>query len=304
MSEEEMHIDAPAPGIADEQVDALIRQVGERVRAARKVAGMSRRELSERSGVSPRYLAQLESGEGNISIGLLKRVALALGERIEALIASPGPSQEEARIAALYSRADGKTRARVRQILDPDGAGEDRAERICLIGLRGAGKSTLGALVAKDLGMPFIELNREIEKEVGMPVGEIMALYGAEGYRELEAETLERIGGGHSRVMLAVAGGIVSEPRAFETALSRFHTVWIKATPEDHMNRVRAQGDLRPMAGNPQAMAQLRQILESREARYARAAYQLDTGGKSVEVSRDELRALLVDNNVAQPASD
>ena len=290
------------PEAMDAQVDALIRLVGMRVRAARNDAGMSRRELSERSCVSPRYLAQIEGGEGNISIGLLKRIALALGTPVEALIAADGPKgTEDARIAALYARADARIRARVRQILDLGNRRQDRMERICLIGLRGAGKSTLGALVARDFGMKFVELNREIEKSAGIAVGEIIALYGDEGYRQLEAETLDRTIAEETRVVLAVAGGIVSDPQAFDRALHRFHTVWLKAAPEEHMNRVRAQGDLRPMAGNPQAMAQLRQILKSREAQYAQAAYQLDTGGKSVETSHAELRALLIENDVARP---
>lgn len=292
----------PKAGSTDEQVDALIQLVGNRVREVRNAKSMSRRELSERSGVSPRYLAQLEGGEGNISIGLLKRIAIALQMPIEALISEADCARsDEKEIAALYARADARTRTRIRQILDPERWRLERAERICLIGLRGAGKSTLGTRIARDFGMKFIELNKEIEKSAGMPVAEIIALYGDEGYRQLESETLERISVSETRVVLAVAGGIVSDAQAFKRALDRFHTIWIKAAPEEHMNRVRAQGDLRPMRGNPQAMAQLRQILKSREAQYAQAAHQLDTSGKSVETSFAELRDLLIENEVARP---
>ncbi len=285
-------------------MDALIRLVGARVRARRNELRMSRRELSERSGVSPRYLAQLESGEGNISIGLLKRIAIALDTPIETLTTSEVPKcADEAFVAMLYRHADVHIRTRVLQILDPERRWKEKAGRICLIGLRGAGKSTLGTLIARDFGMEFIELNRKIEQSAGMPVGEIIALYGQDGYRQLEAEALDGVIADHDRVVLAVAGGIVSDERAFERALASFHTVWIRAQPEEHMNRVRAQGDLRPMAGNPQAMAQLRQILKSREAQYSRAALDLDTSGKSVETSRAELCELLQMNEVARSES-
>lgn len=279
-------------GSPDAAVDTLIRTVGQRVQAARKAARMPRRELSERSGVSPRYLAQLEGGGGNISIGLLKRIALALDVSLEALVCDDDPATTEAlELATLYCSADTSTRARVRAVLDVDGS--DKAQRICLIGLRGAGKSTLGARVAKDLGMPFVELNREIETRAGIPLAEIIALYGEEGYRRLETECLEQIAQDHGRLVLAVGGGIVASEATFASVLSRFHTVWIKADPSEHMDRVRAQGDLRPMAGNPEAMSQLRQILSSREAHYARADYQLDTTKETVDVSVAKLRALL-----------
>ncbi len=286
-------------GVADGRVEALIRMVGDRVRAARKAAKISRRELSERSGVSMRYLAQLESGEGNASIGILERIALGLDQPLEAFLVRDDPLTVEAsHIAALYRTADAATRTRVLEVLDPDRQRRDKAERICLIGLRGAGKSTLGALIAADLSMPFIELNVEIETEAGIPVSEIFALYGEEGYRQLEADTLERIIAEHTRIVLAVAGGIASKGDTFARVLARFHTVWLKAQPGEHMARVRAQGDLRPMAGNPQAMAQLRQILRSREADYAQAAYHLDTSEKSVAASHADLRDLLLSNDV------
>jgi len=284
-----------------EKALSLIQLVGTQVRAARTGVGFSRRELAERSGVSMRYLAQLEGGEGNISIGLLQQVATALELPIEALITETTSQTAELRhVTALYQKADVATRARALQVLDPTRERKSKAERICLIGLRGAGKSTLGALLASDLGVPFLELNTEIEARIGVPVREIIALYGEDGYRQIEAETLNKIIATHERLVLAVAGGIVSSPQTFDNVLTDFHTVWIKAQPSEHMDRVRAQGDLRPMAGNPQAMEQLRQILKTRERHYAKASYQLDTSGQNIQTSRAELNALLKAHNISK----
>ena len=284
-----------------EKALSLIQLVGTQVRAARTGVGFSRRELAEHSGVSMRYLAQLEGGEGNISIGLLQQVATALELPIEALITETTSQTAELRhVTALYQKADVATRARALQVLDPTCERKSKAERICLIGLRGAGKSTLGALLASDLGVPFLELNTEIEARIGVPVREIIALYGEDGYRQIEAETLNKIIATHERLVLAVAGGIVSSPQTFDNVLTDFHTVWIKAQPSEHMDRVRAQGDLRPMAGNPQAMEQLRQILKTRERHYAKASYQLDTSGQNIQTSRAELNALLKAHNISK----
>lgn len=273
---------------------AVIRSVGARVRLARKDKGMSRRELSERSGVSPRYLAKLEGGDGNISIGLLHKVSLALGTSAEQLLAGQEAQNEDARrVAEMYRRADAATRARVLQVLDPDHLRAQKAGRLCLVGLRGAGKTTLGARLAKDLDVPFVELNTEIETSAGMPVAEIIALYGQEGYRQFEADTLSDIIQRHDRAVVAVAGGIVSDENTYYQVLSRFHTVWIRAAAGEHMDRVRAQGDMRPMQGNPQAMIQLRQILKAREALYGQADHQLDTSGKSPEASHADLLRLV-----------
>jgi XRE family aerobic/anaerobic benzoate catabolism transcriptional regulator len=153
------------------------------------------------------------------------------------------------------------------------------------VGLRGAGKSTLGSMAGKELGIPFVELNSEIESQSGMPVSELMALYGQEGYRQLEAQAINRIIATHDSLILAVAGGIVAEPETYTNVLAHFHTIWIKARPDEHMARVRAQGDERPMAGNPEAMEQLRSILTSREALYGRSLAQLDTSDQTVDQS-------------------
>ncbi|MBS8226488.1 helix-turn-helix transcriptional regulator [Vannielia litorea] len=275
-------------------VDRLIGRVGERVRKARELRGLPRRVVSELSGVSPRYLAQLEAGEGNISIGLLKRVAIALDHRIEWLVGEDDPWTSEAmRVADLFASATAETRARVLDMLSPEPPARLRGQRICLIGLRGAGKSTLGEALGARLGLPFIELNREIEEQSGMPVNEVMALYGQEGYRKLEAQAVSRITATHEALILAVAGGIVAEPDTYKSLLAQFHTVWLKASPEEHMGRVRAQGDTRPMAGNPEAMEQLKSILRSREALYERAEAQLDTSGRTFETTLDALEALV-----------
>jgi len=238
--------------------------LGERVRDARADKGISRRVLSELSGVSQRYLAQLESGKGNISIGLLLRVADALGASLEELVTQQ--------------------------------AGALRAKRIALIGLRGAGKSTLGKLAATGLGVTFLEVNADIERASGMPVHEVFALYGPEGYRRLERQALERIAATQSSLILAVAGGIVSDPETFSFLLLHFHTIWLKAAPEDHMARVQGQGDERPMAGHSDALADLRKILARREALYARADADVDTSGTTPQESLEKLLKTIENN--------
>jgi XRE family aerobic/anaerobic benzoate catabolism transcriptional regulator len=175
------------------------------------------------------------------------------------------------------------------QILNPEPPTDMRARRICLIGLRGAGKTTLGRLLGESLDIPFVELNREIEEQSGIPVNEVMALFGQEGYRRLERQALERIVANRDCLALAAAGGVVSEPETFHFLLGRFHTIWLKAAPEEHMQRVRAQGDERPMAGNPKAMEELNAILKSREALYTRAEVTVDTSGRTVPESAAEL---------------
>ena len=299
---ENQHDNELSPAQIEQSVNALISLIGLRVRSARKEKGLSRRALSELSGVSQRYLAQLESGDGNTSIGLLKRVAVALDLSIQTIVADNDQlSKEAAVIAERYRKADASTRTQVQQVLDPGTSRHLKAERICLIGLRGAGKSTLGALVASELDLPFVELNSAIENRVGIPVSEIIALYGQEGYRELESECLDNIIDTEKRLVLAVAGGVVADATTFNQLLSTFHTIWIKASPNEHMERVWAQGDMRPMADNPEAMRQLRQILKQREGHYKRASYYLDTTGETPEASLVQLCEIIVNEGLLKP---
>jgi XRE family aerobic/anaerobic benzoate catabolism transcriptional regulator len=275
-----------------QDVDAFIATVGERVRQARQRKGIARRVLSELSGVSQRYLAQLENGDGNISIGLLYRVARALDHRVEWLVGADDPwGSEAANLAELYRSAPAALRRKVMDLLTAAQPAQLRRQRVALIGLRGAGKSTLGRGLGSALSIPFVELNRDIEEQSGMPVADVMALYGQEGYRRLERQALERVVATSDQVVLAVAGGIVSEPETFAFLLRHFHTIWLKAPPEIHMKRVLDQGDVRPMAGNPQAMAELTSILTSREALYAKAESAIDTEGRSIEESARDLVA-------------
>jgi len=294
----EIEVAADADGDTDCEVSELLMQVGARVREIRKSQRMSRRELSERSGVSPRYIATLEVGQGNVSLGILKKLSLAMNTPLSILVSDKQSyAPEHERLLALYNTADSAIRSRVMQLLDTTEQ-RRKSQRICLVGLRGAGKSTLGRRIAEEFNAPFIELNTEIIRKAGMPVAEIIALMGPEAYRELEADIVLELTTSHQRAVVAVAGGIVSVKDTYVRVLSSFHTVWLKATPKEHMERVRLQGDLRPMQDNPQAMTQLRQILQSREAAYAKADYELDTAGKSVDVSHSELSELIRKNRI------
>ncbi|MEM7507122.1 MAG: helix-turn-helix transcriptional regulator [Pseudomonadota bacterium] len=280
----------PDKGASRPDAALFLARVGARVRSRRKERKLSRRVLSERSGVSQRYLAQLEAGEGNISLALLLRVAAALGLPVESLVASEPLSK----VIDGYLGADPGVRRDVAALLGatPPERGS-YARRVALIGLRGAGKSTLGRAAAETLGIPFRELRTEIEETAGMPASEIFALYGPEGYRQLEARALAQVAERLDQVVLAVAGGIVEDAASFDLLRSQYRTIWIKAAPHEHMSRVQAQGDHRPMQGNPQAMDVLDTILRKRETSYARAACQLDTTGQPVDASARALADLI-----------
>ncbi len=275
----------------------MLQRVAARIADARKTRGLPRRLLSEMSGVSPRYLAQLEAGEGNISILLLARVAAALDLSVDQVLGEGVPLNHDARrVATLFARAPEPVQQQVHDLLAQQDPAILRAGRICLIGLRGAGKSTLGRLAGEALDIPFVELGKEIERDTGMPMAEVLALYGQDGYRRIEAEALERISATHERVVLAVAGGIVVEPTTYARLLARFHTVWIKTSPHEHMQRVRAQGDVRPMQGNPAAMKQLHELLTIRTPLYSKAESQVDTSGCTELSSLKELMKVISDN--------
>ncbi len=270
---------------------AFLNRLGERVRDARARRGMTRKELARESRVSERYLAQLEAGHGNISVLLLRQIAAALGLALNDLLGEEEQSVELTLIHQLLKRLPKQRFARIRARLQGEfgSPAAERSRRIALIGLRGAGKSTLGAALARRLGVPFIELDREIEREAGTGLSEIFLLYGQQGYRRYERRCLEKALESHERCVIATGGSLVSEPGTYDLLLSTCFTVWLKADPEEHMARVVAQGDTRPMAGNAQAMEDLRRILEARRLLYGQADATVDTAGQSAEQS---LRAL------------
>jgi XRE family aerobic/anaerobic benzoate catabolism transcriptional regulator len=268
-------------------------RLGDRVKEARARRGMTRRILARDSGVSERYLAQLESGAGNISIVLLRALARALDVPLESIVREgPEIGHELAEINALLGRLAPSEVLEARGVLaarfgNVDGA--LRLGRIALIGLRGAGKSTLGARLAAQRDVPFIELDREVETASGMTLSEIFDLYGQAGFRRLERQALDRILATTPRFVLAAGGSIVSQPDTFAELLLGCFTVWIRARPAEHMQRVIAQGDLRPMADNAEAMADLERILAGREALYRKADATVDTAGHSVDSTLEEL---------------
>lgn len=269
--------------------DSFLEELGRRVRTMRGLRGMSRKVLAKVSGISERYIAQLESGKGNVSIVLLRRVSNAMAAHIEDLIPSSDPAPDWPVIRELMRQATPTQIAQAKNILSGQGRSEAAMQGqmpfagIALIGLRGAGKSTLGRMLAKQIGWGFVELNKEIEEQNGLSVAEIIALYGQEGFRRMEQAALGKLLARKELIVLATGGGIVSEPLTFDLILSSFYTIWLKAEPEEHMARVRRQGDLRPMADDRSAMAELRTILLSREPLYARASTVVDTAGQSVD---------------------
>jgi XRE family aerobic/anaerobic benzoate catabolism transcriptional regulator len=276
--------------------EAFLHDLGERVRDARARRGMTRKILAHDSGVSERYLAQLETGLGNVSVLLLQRIAAALNLPLtELLQPDAGQPVELAQIAQFLQRLPAQKLPSVRSqlIRDYGTVQADRMQRIALIGLRGAGKSTLGHRLAKELAVPFIELDREVEREAGTSLSEIFLLYGQAGYRRYERRCLENVVETNARVVIATGGSIVSEPGTYDLLLSTCRTVWLKAQPEEHMARVVAQGDTRPMTGNREAMEDLHRILRGRTALYGRADVTIDTANKSIEQSLQRLRKVV-----------
>jgi len=270
----------------------FLEQLGQRVRTMRALRGMSRKVLARVSGISERYIAQLESGKGNVSIVLLRRVSNAMGAHIEDLIPTADAAPDWQVIRDLLRKATPNQIAQAKDILAGGSAAAQRKlsfSGIALIGLRGAGKSTLGKMLAERIGWSFVELNKEIERDNGLSVAEIIALYGQEGFRRMEQAALGQLLARKELMVLATGGGIVSEPLTFDLILSSFYTIWLKAEPEEHMTRVRRQGDLRPMADDRSAMAELRNILLSREPLYARASATVDTAGLSVDAAAARL---------------
>ena len=252
-----------APLTPAQQESAYLAQLGERVRSWRNGTGMTRKTLAAASGVSERYLAQLEAGQGNISVLLLRKVAHAMHVAVESLVRESG-DQDSAR------------------------------RRIALLGLRGAGKSTLGAKLAASLGVPFVELDLEVEREAGAKLGEVFAMYGQEAFRRFERRALERVLRTHEAAVIAAGGSLVNDPDTYRLLLDNCRTVWLKAKPEEHMSRVIAQGDMRPfegkMRGRPAALEEIRKLLADRDRLYSRAALTIETSGRSLKSTLDELR--------------
>ncbi len=285
-----------APGTPGQAIGnpAFLAALGERVRTLRARRGMTRRLLAQHSGVSERYIAQMEAGRGNASILLLRAVAAALDVAPAVLLAPH--SDDAALLQSLLARLSPAQLREARALLLGRfgmAAAEARRARVALIGLRGAGKSTLGKLLAEHRGAPFFELDREIEREAGLSIGEIVELHGQPGYRRLERRVLERLLRDNAAMVVAAGGSIVAEPTTFELLLSQCLVVWVRAAPEVHMRRVIEQGDLRPMADSRAAMADLRAILASRESLYAQADFSLDTSAATVAASFAQLQELV-----------
>jgi XRE family transcriptional regulator, aerobic/anaerobic benzoate catabolism transcriptional regulator len=255
---------------------------------------MTRKILAKDSGVSERYLAQLETGQGNASLAILRRIARALDVPLQSLLAeTPDDPAELTQAVELLRRLRPEQLGEARALLLKSFGAADaeaRSQRIALVGLRGAGKTTLGAALAERLGVPFIELDREIERESGVSLATIFDFYGQAGFRRMERRCLDRIIEQNSRFVLATGGSIVSEPATYERLLAACYTIWLRAAPAEHMERVVAQGDMRPMAGNRESMADLQRILTGREPLYRRADTEVDTSGKP---ATEALKALM-----------
>lgn len=270
---------------------AFLTTVGERVRNARARRGMSRKILARDSGVSERYLAQLESGAGNISILLLRQIARAMDLPITDFLGDRAPLGVD--LALLLRQMENLSAEQLQElqgfIRDRFGVAPGIKRHIALIGLRGAGKTTLGQNLAEKFGLQFIEMAKEIEVEAGVSLNEIFDLYGQSAYRRFERRALERITADPAPKVIATGGSLPSEPATYAHLLAHCFTIWLKARPEEHMGRVVAQGDLRPMSGQSEAMADLKRILTQREALYARADLAFDTAGKTAEQASAEL---------------
>lgn len=269
--------------------DVFAAAVGQMVRSARAKRGITRRALAEQSGASERYLAQIESGQGNPSVIILKDIADALDVTVAELLPRAGrQSAAFDRILTLLASVPASELSAIADLIEGRAmadAAAARARRIALVGLRGAGKSTLGTMLARELSVPFIELDRLIEQEYGARIPDLVEIAGLATFRRYERGCLERVIAEHDAAVIATAGGIVSSPETYGLLLRRTHTVWLKARPEEHMRRVMAQGDFRPMAQNREAMSDLVAILDARSADYGRAEAALDTSGDSEQQS-------------------
>lgn len=282
------------------QDQEFLRAFGERIRGERARRGMSRKLLAHHAGISERYLTQLESGKGNVSILLLRQIAAALGLPLGRLLDEETPAPEMTLVRQFLARLSPEQLRDAYTSLTAtfaDDAQLLRAGRVALVGLRGAGKTTIGAAAANELEVPFFELDKEIERLSGTSLGSILELYGQPAYRRYEMKALQELLAAQPRFIVATGGSLVSESATYELLLRSCFTVWVRTTPEEHMQRVLNQGDLRPVAqsgaGSLQAMDDLRRILEERSELYGRADATIDTTGKSI---RESVRDLLERN--------
>lgn len=287
---------AAAAGRPDSMDGAeLLGTLAERVRGLRARRGLTRKALAAAADISERHLANLEYGIGNASILILHQIATALQCPLAELVGDVTTSSPEWLLIRelLESRTEAdlrRARLKLAELFDATGTARARTTHVALIGLRGAGKSTLGRMLADDLGYAFVELSREIEKLAGCDISEIHSLYGANAYRRYERRALEESIQIYPEVVLATPGGLVSDAATFNLLLTHCYTVWLQATPDEHMDRVRAQGDLRPMSGSREAMEDLKRILAGRAAFYAKADLTFDTSGNRLDDCFDELR--------------
>lgn len=295
---ERFSVEGHSPERSAPRRDPFLVALGERVRSLRARRGMTRRALSVASDVSERHLANLELGVGNASVLVLREVSRALGCQLAELLGDETVSSPEWLLIRdlLHGRNEDelrRSREALTALLGQAGPPEARSQRIALIGLRGAGKSTLGKMLAEALDVPFVELNREVERVAGCGLGEIHNLLGPAAYRRYERRALEETIQLYPDAVIATPGGVVSDPATFNLLLGHCTTVWLQATPEEHMARVVAQGDLRPMSGNQEAMDDLKRILSERTAFYGKADFSFSTSGKTLEQAFAELRALV-----------
>jgi XRE family aerobic/anaerobic benzoate catabolism transcriptional regulator len=292
--EESILVETNAPE-ADSKRSPFLESLGERVRTLRSRKGMTRRAVAVAADVSERHLANLEYGTGNVSVLVLLQVASALQCSLAELLGDVTTTSPEwlliRELLGQRSEADLR-RARVQlvELFDEGGNALERKNRIALIGLRGAGKTALGQRLADDMGFPFIELSREIEQFAGCQISEIHNLYGANAYRRYERRALEEAIQIYPEVVIATPGGLVSDSANFNLLLSHCTSVWLQADPSDHMGRVAAQGDMRPMAASREAMEDLKRILEGRAAFYSKADMAINTSGRSEDQAFELLR--------------
>lgn len=287
----------PAPVIQSQSDESFAAEVGRLVRLGRAKRGMTRRQLAEVAGASERYLAQIEGGQGNPSVVMLKSIAEGLEVPVDELLPrATGRTAAMTEILELLGHLPQSEFAAVAEWIKARTAqrsASERARRIALVGMRGAGKSTLGQRLAAELGCPFIELDRLVEQEYGARIPDLIEIAGVATFRRYERACLERVIAGHEAAVIAAAGGIVANAETYGLLLRHAHTVWLKAKPDEHMRRVMEQGDFRPMAQNREAMADLVAILDARSPDYARANGELDTSGDNVEQSFTKLTRLV-----------